>query len=68
MALGNVEPLRPIVACRCGRVVYNGDVIKSRCVKVTLIGARALCKCKEWVPVPVTYQWKNNQSQKTIST
>jgi hypothetical protein len=51
-----VQPFRQPVTCRCGHVIYDGDVIKSRCVKVLVMGAQALCKCKSWVVVPITYK------------
>lgn len=40
-----------IVRCTCGRIVYDGEVIRSRCVRVRT--GEALCKCKRWVKVPL---------------
>lgn len=39
------------VICTCGRVVFDGEAIKARCVKPA--AGIALCRCKRWVPVPV---------------
>lgn len=48
---------RPEVRCgNCTSVVFDGLVIKSRCVRVLPVGAEAMCKrCKKWVKVPVSY-------------
>lgn len=50
-----VETLRPIVRCECGHKIFDGIVIKSRVVRVLPKGAEALCRCKRWVKVPLTY-------------
>ena len=42
-----------VVKCACGHVIYDGQVIRSRCVK--LHEQSALCRCKRWVKVPVKY-------------
>lgn len=41
------------VKCTCGRVIYDGEAIKSRCVKPGKDVSHALCKCKLWVKVPI---------------
>ena len=41
------------VKCECGRIVFDGEAIKSRCVKPGLTVSYALCKCKQWVKVPI---------------
>lgn len=47
---------RPTVRCgTCQAVIFDGLVIKSRVVRVLPRGAEAKCRCKTWVPVPVTY-------------
>lgn len=46
---------RPRVQCKCGHVVFDGEVLLSRCVLIEAHGARAKCKCKEWVRVPLIY-------------
>jgi hypothetical protein len=48
-------PLRREVRCTCGHRVFDGVVVKSRVVRVLPIGAEALCRCKAWVRVPLTY-------------
>ena len=48
--------LRPIVKCpTCTAPIFDGLVIKSRVVRILARGAEAKCRCKTWVPVPVTY-------------
>lgn len=39
------------VICECGRVVYDGEVVRSRCVHPE--SGTALCRCKRWVAVPI---------------
>ncbi|WP_422134940.1 hypothetical protein [Endozoicomonas sp. ALD040] len=41
------------VTCTCGHKIFDGEVIRSRCVKV--FESKALCRCKKWVSVPVLY-------------
>lgn len=41
------------VKCVCGNTVFDGEAIKSRCVKLGKNISYALCKCKRWVKVPV---------------
>lgn len=47
------------VRCVCRRIMFDGQVVKARVVKVAddegrpLPQAVALCKCKRWVAVPV---------------
>lgn len=51
-----VSALRAEVRCgACKAVLFDGLVIKSRVVRVLNSGAEAKCRCKAWVPVPVTY-------------
>ena len=40
------------VSCKCGHRIFDGQVVRSRCVKPA--EGIALCRCKEWVKVPVT--------------
>ena len=60
---GKVHPLdavRPQVQCYCGHVIFDGIVVKSRVVRVLPRGgAEALCRCKRWQPIPVTYSPMN---------
>ena len=39
------------VTCECGHKIYDGEVVRSRCIK--LHTGEALCRCKTWVKVPV---------------
>lgn len=49
------------VVCTCNHTVFDGIVIKSRVVRLLPRGgAEALCRCKNWVPVPVTYAEPGN--------
>lgn len=41
------------VICTCGYVLYDGEVIRTRVIK--LHEQTALCRCKRWVGVPVEY-------------
>ncbi len=41
------------VTCKCGHKIFDGEVVRSRCVKVH--ESMALCRCKEWVSVPICY-------------
>lgn len=51
-----IPVLRPPVKCTCRATVFDGCVIKSRVVRLLPQGgAEALCRCKRWVQVPVTY-------------
>jgi hypothetical protein len=44
------------VKCACGHKVFDGIVIKSRVLRLLPHGgAEALCRCKRWIMVPVTY-------------
>ena len=45
---GSAEHL-PEVKCSCGHKIFDGEVIRSRCVKIHT--AEALCRCKKWVKV-----------------
>lgn len=45
------KPYRAVV-CECGHVIFtHKGMIRSRCVDVRT--GRALCRCKNWVDVPV---------------
>ncbi len=51
-----IQSIRPQVRCKqCRSVIFDGQVIKSRIVKILDIGAEAKCQCKNWVTVPITY-------------
>lgn len=50
--VSNIKPITEVI-CKCGHKIYDGDVVRSRCVK--LHEGLALCRCKEWVWVPVGY-------------
>lgn len=53
----NVQSIRPEVKCpNCRKTIFDGDVIKSRIVKVLANGAEAKCSCKSWVQLPLVYQ------------
>jgi len=41
----------PTVTCACGHVIFDGEAIRSRCVKPA--EGVALCRCKRWIAVPV---------------
>lgn len=43
------QPLQPIKCPKCEHVIFDGEVIRSRCVKVQT--AEALCRCKAWVRI-----------------
>lgn len=49
------KTIKPVetVTCVCGHKIYDGEVVRSRCVK--LHEGQALCRCKKWVGVPVAY-------------
>lgn len=59
MTLANptTEPAnRPKVRCSfCGHVVFDGLAVKSRVVVLDDSNAKAKCRCKHWVSVPVAY-------------
>lgn len=47
---------RETVRCVCGHNLFDGIVVRSRIVRLLPRGgADALCRCKRWVPVPLTY-------------
>ena len=50
-------PIRPRVACpQCRTVVFDGEVVLSRVVRVGAAGCAAKCKqCRGWVRVPLVY-------------
>lgn len=47
-------PRRP-VRCVCGFVLFDGDVLKARVVRILVAGAEAKCRCKRWQAVPLRY-------------
>jgi len=48
---------RPEVRCDCGHHIFDGIVVRSRCVRLLPRGgAEALCRCKRWVKVPMEYR------------
>lgn len=51
-----VEPLRPKESCPySGFEIFNGVVVRSRCVKLMVRGGVAKCRWKKVVEVPVGY-------------
>lgn len=42
------------VDCECGFRIFDGEVIRSRVVKLFPVPV-AKCRCREWVRVPVVY-------------
>jgi hypothetical protein len=52
--LAELHPKPQPVVCSCGRTVFDGEVIKSRAVKLFPVPV-ALCRCKAWVRVPIAY-------------
>lgn len=47
---------RPKVRCTfCGHTIFDGQAIKSRVVILDSQTAKAKCRCKHWVSVPVSY-------------
>ena len=47
---------RPMVKCQCGHTLFDGIVVKARVVRLLPRGGgEALCRCKRWVVVPVSY-------------
>lgn len=49
-------PIRSEVRCLCNHLIFDGEVIKGRVVRVLQKGAEAKCKrCGQWVAVPITY-------------
>jgi len=54
--LQNTLGPRQTVKCDCGHFVFDGIVVKSRVVRLLPRGgAEALCRCKRWVLVPLSY-------------
>lgn len=49
------RPIRPEVRCQCGFVLFDGDVVRARVIRLQPRGAEAKCRCKRWVAVPLTY-------------
>lgn len=53
----SVSGPRASVRCLCGKVIFDGLVVKGRVVRIPPRGkAEALCRCKRWVMVPLAYQ------------
>jgi hypothetical protein len=51
------QPFRPAVRCpNCNNMLFDGEVIKSRIIRVLLNGSEAKCRCKKWVAVPLVYR------------
>lgn len=60
-AWAEIAQLRPKVVCpECRHVVFDGEAVLSRCVLVEAHGAKAKCKCKAWVRVPLRYAGGEN--------
>lgn len=52
---GPIGP-RLAVQCACGHRLFDGIVVRSRVVRLLPRGgAEALCRCKRWQTVPLTY-------------
>ena len=51
-----ITSLRPPVSCECGFLVFDGQVLRARVIRLKAQGAEAKCRCKRWVAVPVSYQ------------
>jgi hypothetical protein len=49
------KPRAKVICPRCEHVIFDGEAVLSRCVLVEDHGAKAKCKCKEWVRVPLVY-------------
>lgn len=49
------EARAKVICPQCHHVVFDGQAVLSRCVLVEDHGAKAKCKCKEWVRVPLVY-------------
>lgn len=49
------------VTCLCQHRIFDGDVVRSRCVHLAL--RIALCKCRRWVQVPLAYASPQNPPQ-----
>ncbi len=43
------SPLKPVSCPNCGFKIFDGEVIRSRCVRIHT--AEALCRCKAWVNI-----------------
>lgn len=51
MALLSTPIVPGDVVCECGHTIWDGEAIRSRCVKPA--EGVALCRCKRWVAVPI---------------
>ncbi|MCW8830558.1 MAG: hypothetical protein OQK32_03450 [Gammaproteobacteria bacterium] len=49
----NHHPDDHSVTCTCGHPIYDGEMLKSRCVDIH--AGTALCRCKKWVEVPIRF-------------
>lgn len=47
---------QPIRCPHCGKAVFDGDVIKSRVLKIFASHSEAKCQCKTWVKIPLVYE------------
>lgn len=58
MMPATTEPvaLRPPVRCQCGAVIFDGQLVRARVIKLHGQQALAKCKCKRWLPVPLQYR------------
>lgn len=46
---------RAEIRCTCGHLIFNGEVLKCRILRLKDGGAEAKCnKCKQWVDVPLS--------------
>ena len=54
-----VSKPQPVLCPHCGFTIFDGDAIRSRCVKP--IQAVAKCRCKQWVDVPIVFS-QNSQN------
>jgi len=43
---------REPIECPCGWKIYDGEMVRSRCVN--LRNGMALCRCKRWITVPIS--------------
>lgn len=55
---------RASVRCDCRHEIFDGIVVRARCVRLLPRGgAEALCRCKRWVAVPLTYALPDGVAQ-----
>lgn len=56
-------PLRkpqPVICPHCGFTIFDGDAIRSRCVKP--VEAVAKCRCKRFISVPIVFSQNSQNS------